>query len=62
MWFKVKNFKILGVSHSFLTVSYTHLDVYKRQAVIFAYLRLEQTILCLIIEYDDDDDDDESSN
>ena len=40
-------------------VSYTHLDVYKRQALewpalIFAYLRVEQTILGLILADDDD--------
>ena len=35
-------------------VSYTHLDVYKRQAVIFAYLRQELTILGLNLEEDDD--------
>ena len=33
------------------------LDVYKRQALIFAYLRPEQTIRGLILEDDDDDDD-----
>ena len=37
-------------------VSYTHLDVYKRQALIFAYLRPEQTILGLMHEDDDDDE------
>ena len=42
--------------HTVRSVSYTHLDVYKRQ--IFAYLRLEQTILGLILKDDDDDDDD----
>ena len=35
-------------------VSYTHLDVYKRQALIFVYLGPEQTILGLIREDDDD--------
>ena len=43
-------------SHGRLTsVSYTHLDVYKRQALIFSYLRPEQTIYGLIREDDDDD-------
>ena len=32
------------------------LDVYKRQALIFAYLRPEQTILGLILEEDDGDE------
>ena len=36
-------------------VSYTHLDVYKRQALIFTYLRPEQTNLGLIREDDDDE-------
>ena len=41
-----------------MAVSYTHLDVYKRQAVIFAYLRPEETIIGLNFEDDDVDDDD----
>ena len=45
-----------------MTVSYTHLDVYKRQVLIFAYLRQEQTILGLILEEDDGDDDDDDDD
>ena len=33
--------------------------MYKRQTLIFACLRPEQTILGLILEGDDDDDDDD---
>ena len=31
-------------------------DVYKRQVIIFAYLRPEKSILGLILEDDDDDE------
>ena len=37
----------------FMPVSYTHLDVYKRQAV--AFLWPEQSILGLILAKDDDE-------
>ena len=37
-------------------------DVYKRQALMFTYLRLEQTIFGIIIEDNGDDDDDNSKN
>ena len=37
-----------------MSVSYTHLDVYKRQALDLACLRPEQSILGLILADDDD--------